>query len=222
MTATRLDLRAGDLMFANHVQPKSADILILTGQVFLGQPRYPHHVGVIVEAARAGLVPLRGSALSAPMVNPRMVQAMPSGAEEVELDDRYWTSDYVYVRPRYAALGVGSISTPGSSMAEDVARAARRYVDVPYSFLDYGALAVQRVRNRGYVRPEDRTALERYVATSKHMICSQLADQALTDAGFHVFDDGRLPQDVTPGGLYGRLLELGPALVIRPGAETQD
>lgn len=206
MTATRLDLRAGDLMFANHVQPKSADILILTGQVFLGQPRYPHHVGVIVEAARAGLVPLLDThTTSAPILDPRMVQAMPSGAEEVALDERYWTSDYVYVRPNYKS----------EYTAPAVARAARRYVGVPYSFADYAAIAGVRlgIRN-GLVR--------RYVTTSKHMICSQLADQALTDAGFHVFNDGRLPQDVTPGGLHGRLLELGPALVIRPGAETQD
>ena len=40
------------------------------------------------------------------------------------------------------------------------------------------------------------------------MICSQLADQALTDAGFHVFDDGRLPQDVVPAELFRKLLSM--------------
>lgn len=33
------------------------------------------------------------------------------------------------------------------------------------------------------------------------LICSQLVDLAWRRAGFHAFDDGRQPQDVTPGDL---------------------
>jgi hypothetical protein len=39
-------------------------------------------------------------------------------------------------------------------------------------------------------------------------MCSQLADQALADAGFHVFDDGRLPQDVVPAELFRALIDM--------------
>ena len=35
------------------------------------------------------------------------------------------------------------------------------------------------------------------------MICSQLVDEAYARAGVQLFDDGRLPGDVTPADLYG-------------------
>jgi len=187
-------LRAGDIMFANHVRPWAADALIWAGQAFLGQPRYPHHVGVIVQGGYPG-------DWDADHRPPRMVQAMPSGAEEVDLDARFWTPDYVFIRPNYMRSGA----------ALDVGEAARRYVGTPYSFLDYAAIAGVRVGvANGPVR--------RYVTTSKHMICSQLADQCMADAGYHVFNDGRLPQDVTPGALYGKLLTMNPAAAFRPAA----
>jgi hypothetical protein len=87
----------------------------------------------------------------------------------------------------------------------EAARCARRYVGVPYSFADYLAIAG---RHLLALKPTDRTPLDRYVTTSKRMICSQLVDQALADAGYHVFDDGRIPQDVTPAALYRQLLTL--------------
>jgi hypothetical protein len=181
------DVRPGDIMFAKHVSPRSADVLIWAGQAFLGQPRYPHHVAVVVQGGP----------------DPRIVQAMPSGAEEVDLDARYFTRDYEFIRPNYKSDYTG----PG------VARAARRYVGTPYSFADYAAITGVRLGiANGPIR--------RYVTTSKHMICSQLADQSMADAGFHVFTDGRLPQDVTPGALRARLVELGPALIITPNGAT--
>lgn len=172
------DLRPGDIGFARHVSPKSADLLILAGQTLLGQPGYPHHAFVVTSAP-----PLR------------IVQAMPRGAEEIEIGAEHWGADYVYLRPDYDRQGQ-SFSHQGDA----VAYAARQYIGVPYSFADYAAIAgVHFGIENGLVR--------RYVTSSKHMICSQLADQALCDAGFHVFDDGRLPQDVTPSALFKALRE---------------
>jgi hypothetical protein len=172
--STLSDLRPGDIGFALHVRPKSADLLILAGQTMLGQPGYPHHVFVVTQAF------------------PRLmaVEAMPNGAREVDIDGR-WGADYVYLRPAYTEKFGGTFSI-------HVARAARRYVDVPYSFADYAAIAGLHfgIRN-GLIR--------QYVKSSKHMICSQLADQALCDAGFHVFNDNRLSQDVTPAALFAGL-----------------
>lgn len=129
-------------------------------------------------------------------VNPlRLVQAMPSGAEEVEIGSDYWNPSCIYVRPGYK-----SEYTPPR-----VARFARSYIGVPYSFLDYVAIAGRHVFA---LKPTQRTPFDRYVSSTKHMICSQLADQALSDAGFHVFDDGRIPQDVTPAALYSALLDM--------------
>lgn len=182
-------LRPGDVMFARHVSPRSVDRGILLGQVMLGQAGYPHHVAVVTEQMNPpyGLIGY-----------PKIVQAMPRGAEEIEIGREHWTSDYTYLRPVYRTY------------EETVAEAARRYVGTPYSFADYVALAGWHfgVRN-GLVR--------RYVTASKHMICSQLVDQALSDAGFHVFDDGRLPQDVTPSDLYGKLAAMPGTQVIQPG-----
>jgi hypothetical protein len=173
----------GDIMFARHLKPWYADLLVQAGQLALGEPGYPHHVGVVVQGG----------------FKPRIVQAMPGGAEEIEIGAEYFTKDYVYVRPEYRSADRWP-DVP-VTQAEVVAESARCLVGTPYSFLDYVALAGLHlgVKN-GRVR--------RYVRDSGHMICSQLADQAMTDAGYHVFNDKRLPQDVIPSALFRQLLSL--------------
>lgn len=198
-----VDLRPGDIMFARHVSPRAADLLILAGQVFLGQPGYPHHVAVVV-SNEPGFDRYTGR----PVGNPRIVQAMPSGAEEIEIGIEHFTEDYIYLRPPYkiAATGYGG-------MAERVVEAARGYIGVPYSFADYGALTAHHVH-----LPVPH--LDRFIVTSKHMICSQLADKSMADAGWHVFNDGRLPQDVTPAALFHQMMTVAGTLVIEPGQYT--
>jgi hypothetical protein len=71
-------------------------------------------------------------------------------------------------------------------------------IDTPYSFLDYASIALAAF----HIRPR---VVRDFVANSDHMICSQLVDFAYDMAGVHLFDDGRIPGDVTPGDLY-RLL----------------
>lgn len=68
---------------------------------------------------------------------------------------------------------------------------------VPYSFLDYGAIAARRL---GVPVP----GLRAFIASTGHMICSQLADQAMRDGGFALFD-GRWPGYVTPEDIGGLL-----------------
>ncbi len=178
--STLADLRPGDILFAKHVRPRAVDLLILAGQLILGQPGYPHHVFVVTQPEG------RGAA--------KCVEAMPNGAREVDIDGR-WGKDYIYLRPAYPEPWSWN---PDRPQGVGVAANARRYIGVPYSFADYAAIAgVHFGVKNGLVR--------RYVTSSKHMICSQLADQALCDAGFHVFDDGRLPQDVTPAALFEAL-----------------
>lgn len=84
-----------------------------------------------------------------------------------------------------------------------VADAAKHYIGVPYSFLDYGALAVHRLRI-------PVPGLKHYVADTGHMICSQLADQAYHDAGLPLFKDGRWPGYVTPLAIYNLDISLEP------------
>jgi hypothetical protein len=76
--------------------------------------------------------------------------------------------------------------------------AARKYVGVPYSYLDYAALTLHSLHI-------PLPGLKNYIASTRHMICSQLVDQAEEDAGVHLFRDRRWPGYVKPSDL-GRLL----------------
>jgi hypothetical protein len=130
------------------------------------------------------------------------VQAMPGGAEEIELTAaRHWTKDYVYVRPML-----------DNSQGVEIATAARSYIGTPYNFLTYGKLLAGHL----HLGLTERT-LKKWISTRKDMMCSQLADQCLADAGYHVFDDGRLPQDVVPSELYRKLLDMPGTQWLTPG-----
>lgn len=76
-----------------------------------------------------------------------------------------------------------------------VADATKKYVGVPYSFLDYDALAAHRLHIPA-------PGLKQYIANTGHQICSQLADQGYADAGLPLFRDGRWPGYVTPLAIY--------------------
>lgn len=71
---------------------------------------------------------------------------------------------------------------------------ARSLEGLPYSFLDYLAIALARLG----IKPK---WLRKYIADTGHMICSQLCDEVYRRVGIHLFDDERLPQEVTPGDL---------------------
>lgn len=71
---------------------------------------------------------------------------------------------------------------------------ARALEGLPYSFLDYLAIAITRLG----IKPK---WLKRYIANTGHMICSQLCDEVYRKVGIHLFNDDRLPQEVTPGDL---------------------
>lgn len=76
-----------------------------------------------------------------------------------------------------------------------VAREARELEGVPYSFLDYAALATHRLHIPA-------PGLRDYIADTGHMLCSQLCDEAARRGGWHLFHDGRWAGYVTPGALY--------------------
>lgn len=65
-----------------------------------------------------------------------------------------------------------------------------------YNWSTYFYLAAYRLR-----LPLLTRLLRRRVEESDLMICSQAVDDLLRRAGHHLFDDGRLPFDVTPGDI---------------------
>lgn len=110
---------------------------------------------------------------------PFIIEAMPGGARHV----RNWhtSADTVYLR------------CP-DEYRQGVAMAALKLKGVPYSAVDYGAIALHRLH-------VPTPHLKRYIGSSGHMICSQLADEAALRGGWHLFTDGRWPGYVTPNDL---------------------
>ncbi|MEV8095907.1 hypothetical protein [Kitasatospora sp. NPDC085879] len=119
----------------------------------------------------------------------QLVEAQPGGAELRPLS--------VY-DGRPALWSTGRYALTDAQRAA-IAAAARGYIGVPYSAADYVALAAHRFHLP--VGP----LIKGYVASSRHMICSQLVDQCYLDAGVHLFSDGRWPGYVTPADLAGLL-----------------
>lgn len=90
----------------------------------------------------------------------------------------------------------------GPSLADPVVQAtADRLKGTPYSFVDYLALSMHRLRIPA-------PGLKHFIETSKHEICSQLADDFYYRLRTQIFDDGRWPGYVTPASLYNRDIEL--------------
>jgi uncharacterized protein YycO len=118
-----------------------------------------------------------------------VIEAQPGGARQAplsEYQDREirWSSGHIRLTDQ---------------QREAIVAAARGYLGVPYSFLDYVALASHRFHLPVSV------LLKGYVADTRHQICSQLVDQCYHDAGVKLFSDGRWPGYVTPADL-ARLL----------------
>lgn len=74
---------------------------------------------------------------------------------------------------------------------------ARSYVGAGYNWTTYFYLAAYRLR----FRPQ---WLKNRVQNDRRMICSQAADKIWTEEGVHLFNDGRMPYDLSPGD-FGRL-----------------
>lgn len=113
------------------------------------------------------------------------VEAYPGGAirgdiNRFDQDSLVWSTDLIELTP---------------AQRLDIVAAALGYIGVPYSDLDYGAIAAHRFH-------VPIPHLQAYIASTGHMICSQLVDQCYLDAGVHLFDDGRWPGFVDPGALW--------------------
>ena len=201
------DVRPGDLMFTNiggfipGVFPVKLGQLVLGERVRLG-PLSIDHVGVVTAAQ----IPGRHARVND--AHPRLVQAMPHGAEEISLTtEKYWESSVAFAR----------LPEDYPGQAEDAAAIARLFVTekIPYSFLSYAALAAWRaglkaerlerwIDRRGPAIPFPAWTPTVPVGANIHLpaeaICSVLADQAWSLAGKRVME-GVAHQAVTPGAL---------------------
>ncbi len=118
-----------------------------------------------------------------------IVQAEPSGAQEVPL------GTYQYM------IWSSGILFPSMTQRIAIVAAAEKCAadKIPYSYLDYAAIAAHR-----FHLPVP--GLKDYIASTGHEICSQLVDQCWLDGTYHLFTDGRWPGFVSPYDLGQRLL----------------
>jgi hypothetical protein len=123
----------------------------------------------------------------------QIVEAVPGGARHVPFhyDPQYvyWSHDAVPLTAAQRRKVVSSaLWYAGEGGAEPV----------PYSFGDYLAIAA-------HCWHIPAPGLADFIADTGHMICSQLADQCLADAGVHLFTDGRWPGYVRPYDIECRI-----------------
>lgn len=122
----------------------------------------------------------------------KILQAEPSGSQIVPYTERgaeLWSS--------------GKIPLTDAQRSK-VPGLAEQMKDIPYSWLDYTALAAHRLHVPdlpvwpGPLRP---VTLHTFIADSAHEICSQLVDTFMLRLGIHLFKDNRWPGYVTPAAL---------------------
>jgi hypothetical protein len=161
------------------------------------------------EAEAAGYMVYRSGVITAP----RMVQAMPLGAEEIELRyESHWTPRVAYAR----------IPEDYPGQAQGAATVARAMVGIRYSWASYAALSAYRLgykaprltewigrrqdpRPLPVAGPSGALAYPWMVSLPVEAICSVLADQAWSLVGKRVMLN-TAPQAVTPSQLGQRLL----------------
>lgn len=112
--------------------------------------------------------------------NNEILEAMPGGAEISPAD-------------KYTNVRVSTVPLTDLQRT-DIVRYARQLKGVPYSFLDYFAIAAKRFHL-------PIPGLTTRVVKSGHMICSQIVDFVWNKAGVHLFTDNRLPNMVDPAEL---------------------
>jgi hypothetical protein len=216
------DVRPGDLIFTAISEPFAASLLVKLGMLALAERvrigrRSFDHVVVVTEAAVPDQSWVEGG-----MTRPVGVQAMPRGAERVELTPaKHWTDRTAVVRIPESYSGQGL----------DVAEIAKLFAreQVPYSFLTYVRLAAWRF---GWKTPRIEARLDRRspavrvelpgrgypiaVRLPAEVICSGLGDQCWTLTGKKVVE-GVAKQSVTPGKLVMSLWRYPGAIWGGPG-----
>lgn len=157
---------------------------IAVGELFAGKPSRYIHAGMITAAD--------GS----------IVEAEPGGARKANIaeygDQAVRICDGPVQRElrTYTANGGRFVGSYETALRARVVVKTLDLVDRPYSFLDYVALAALHLH-----LPSQ--AIRDRVASSGHLICSQLVDLAYAEADIHLYGgaNARRPGDVMPADL---------------------
>jgi hypothetical protein len=159
--------------------PGPVGFLIGVGQALAGDPSRYSHGGIILDA------------------DGTILEAEPGGARIGNISEYAGRPLLISdgpVKSWRAAHPERLFPATEDEVREEVVAEARKLVGVPYSALDYFALAAL------HLHLPSRWIRQR-VESSGHLICSALVDRVYMNAGIHLFDDGRLPGDVMPSDL---------------------
>lgn len=124
----------------------------------------------------------------------RAIQAQPHGAEICAVAD--WS------HPQYRIAWSTGLINPTYEQRKAIAAWGTAQKGVPYGWLDIAALSAKTFHI-------SVPYFNQVIENEKRLICSQLVDKAYELAGVHLFEDGRLTGDVTPGDLWNLLLDAG-------------
>lgn len=97
-------------------------------------------------------------------------------------------------------LAVLPVPPWAESRRSEIVETAKTFECHPYGFLDYLYIGLMRVERKIGTRVTPRW-LQNFVSSDSTLICSALADKVWCMSGIHLFDDGRLHGEVSPGDL---------------------
>ena len=132
------------------------------------------------------------------------VEAEPNGARYGNISDYAGRGLLISDGPIQQWLAENPGADEAAKRAQVVAM-ARTFVGTPYSFLDYLSIAGVHITAalpkwlQWPIKPIVNL-LRRYVASTKHVLCSQLVDATYERCGIHLFQ-GKIPGDVAPADL---------------------
>jgi hypothetical protein len=205
------DVRPGDMYVGNIGGMVGAGVAL--GEILIGDGYRigkfsARHVGIVTAAGGWGMTSTQDPGT---WVAPQMAQAMPGGAEVIDLTEAdHWTERNVFIRlpetyPGQAgdaaaiALAMVRAGVAYSPLSYLAIAAAWRGIDPP-SLLEW----INRRRPARTV-PDLSDEGQRRMGSAcrfpQEAICSVFFDQAWTLAGKQVMPDGTPSQLVTPGGL---------------------
>jgi hypothetical protein len=208
------DLRPGDIMLGPIGGLVGLGVglgQLVLGEAFRSGALSVRHAGIVVRGAEWS-----GGILVVP---PLLAQAMPSGAEIVEMNEGHWTERHAYVRllEDYAGQALDAAGMAAAMVREGVA----------YSWASYLFLAAWKLTGQSWLarwidrrRPPRQLPLspsgrEYSVRLPREAICSVFAEQSWTLVGKCVVR-GTRPQAVTPGMLADTLAQYEGATWCRP------
>lgn len=174
-----IDIKPGSFFLTR--QTGRTGRLVAAGQALVRGASTFTHAGIVLSDRRV-LEALPGGATISPLT--KITDNAP-----VLICDRP-VRDYVAKNPFPDPVGAVE-----GWIRQRVVQSAERLEGVPYSWLDYAAIAMAEWKLPGW------QLVRRRVESSHHLICSALVDRAYKWAGIDLFNDDRLCGDVTPWDL---------------------